>query len=114
MEENKVYKPKSPYVISIITLLISTVLILFVASIGYDSIAIKFDDSKTLEGLALIILIPLLIIAGIILFISSLGGIGCTIKCIHMKLNKISSIIFLVLHSIYLLSFLVIMILLFI
>ena len=108
----KIHVSKAPFTVAIITLIISTVIMVFAASIGYDSLVIKFNDNKGAEGLAFIILIPLLIILGIALLISSVSGIIATIRSIVLKAYRVPSIIFLVLQSLYLITYITCMVIL--
>ena len=114
MEQEKVYKPKAAFIIAIVTLIISTAIFTLVATIGYESLTIKFDENKTAEGLALILLIPFLIVTGLALIASSLIGLISSIKAVKNKVYKVASIISLVLHSLFLITYLVGMVILFI
>jgi len=106
-------KPKVSYIIAIITLLISTMTLALFLTISYDSIALKFGKPSA-DQLALILLIPLVIAVGLVILISSGVGLTFSIRTLRERYLTVSSIIFVVLHSLYLLSYIVIMVLLFI
>ena len=114
MENKKNVIPEvGAYVVSIVTTIISTIVFAVIAYFGYGSLDIKFTGGGA-DALAYIFLIPILILSGIALLVVSTIGLISIIKCISSGYKKKSSIVFLILHSLYILSSAICMIILFV
>ena len=114
MENKKNVIPEvGAHTVSIVTTIISTIIFVFVAYFGFESLVVKFNGEGA-DALAFIFLIPFLILTGIALLIISAISIICNIKCISSNYKKKASIVLLVLHSLYILLYGICVIILFV